>query len=223
MAAQSELKPVFLGGTFGQHVLFLLSMCRFQHLGVPLCLLHYLTWSVVHIALFATVFTLLGFAGAVVYGAGLTVWALRMDMRVGLLFGLMEAGYAMVALSLLPVSPVAAAVTIGKAVGCLVAAMALEVLFHVLFQGHVPGPLPTTAIHVPGPQQPLIGVYLGVIFGLFFLTLDLATRFGGYRSELNAQANAVANEWHRAAAAEAEAASKNSLRDWHLRAIAAHP
>lgn len=220
MATQSAIKPVFLGGSLGEHILFVLSMCRFQHLGLPLCLFHFLTWSVVHIALFAIVFTLFGGVGALIYGVALAAWTILLDVRIGMLFGLMEAGYAMIAMDLLSGSPAATSVTVGKAVGCLVAALAVEVGFHQLLQGHVPGPLPEKAIHVPGPQQPLIGIYLGVVFGLFFLTLDLAMRFWSYRGELHRCVNATASDWHRAAAHEAEAVSKLSMRDWHLRAMA---
>lgn len=105
MATQSAMKPVFLGGSFGEHILFVLSMCRFQHLGMPLCLLHFVTWSVVHIALFAMVFTLFGGVGALIYGVALAAWAMLLDVRIGMLFGLMEAGYAMVAMDLLSGSP----------------------------------------------------------------------------------------------------------------------
>lgn len=209
--------PVFIGGTVLEHVLFVVSLCRYQHPSLPLCFVHYLTWSVVQISLFAIAFKLFGLIGAIVFGTAIAVWAMRMDVVVGALIGLLVLGYGIAAEALAS----GGAITTGEALACILAALVVEGSFHLVFQGRPPRPPPRNAIHLPSAQVLLVGLYFAVLFGLFFLTLDLAMRLGGYRRELNRRTNEITNDWHRIAADEAEKALKPSLRDWHVRAIAA--
>src|SRR6476659_1714016 len=87
-------KPVFMGGTLDQHLLFVVALCRFQHHTLPLALVHYLTWSVVGVALHAIALTLAGPVGSLVLGVAVTAWAVRLDVRVGSFFGGLHAVYA---------------------------------------------------------------------------------------------------------------------------------
>lgn len=218
--ARSPISPVFIGGTVRQHVLFVASTCRYDHQNVPLCFVHYLTWSVMQVSLFVIAFALFGPFGAIVYGAAMVGWAVRMDVLVGLIYGVLFVGYGFAADFLMSgriMTGTASAITVGAALACAVAALAVEASAHIVFTGRPPLPPSRNTTHLSAFQLPMLGLYFAVLFGLFFLTLDLAMRFAGYRRELNREANAVTNDWHRVAA---EAAQKPSVRDWHLRAIA---
>jgi hypothetical protein len=55
--------PVFIGGSLAEHKLFIGTVCRFEHVSVPLCLFHYLTWTVVHVAMYVIAERLFGPVG----------------------------------------------------------------------------------------------------------------------------------------------------------------
>jgi hypothetical protein len=124
VSSRSKIVPVFVGGTIAEHLMFMVSMCRFQHISLPLCWLHLVTWSVVHTSLFLITFKLLGLHGAIAYGVLLLAWALAMDVGVGLLFGLLELGYAYVASQIVMMSalPIGKGAVVGIAAACIVIA-----------------------------------------------------------------------------------------------------
>ena len=122
----TELNPVFFGGTVSEHVMFVVALCRFQHHSLALSLIHYLTWSIVHVALYVIASALFGHAGAWVLAAVLVVWAVRMDVRVGLLFGLLELLYIAAANSFVAALGAPVLTTVAYALGALVGALILE-------------------------------------------------------------------------------------------------
>ena len=208
-------RPAFIGGSILEHVTLIVSLCRFQHVSLPLCAMHCLSWSVTHIALFTLVFALFGTPGAIVFAAIVVIWALRMDLLVGVFFGLLEAAYAFAAHRLvLEATSWATGAIVATALAGIVAAFAMEGGMHRVLQGHLPPPPPRSAM--PAAQRPLGLIYFAIFFGPFVMALDLAMRLIGYRRSLNGSVNAIANAWHREAAA---AATQPHLRDWHQRAI----
>lgn len=103
-----------------------------------------------------------------------------MDARIGAIFGLMETSYALLAgviLSQTVVSNASTGTTIALAFGSMVIALLVEIASHVVFQGQLPGPPSKQVFAMPKKQFPAIGIYFAVVFGLFFLNLDLAMRF----------------------------------------------
>jgi hypothetical protein len=216
----AQVNPVFFGGTVSEHVMFVVALCRFQHHSLALSAIHYLTWSVVHVALYAIALALFGPTGAWVLGASLVAWAMRMDVRVGLLFGLLELLYVAAANGLVAALPAPALATVAYAIGALIGALMLELASHLLVQGYPPGP-PARAVAGLSVRQKLAFLpYFVVTFGLFFLTLDLAMRFGGHRSVQHRRVNAIAAQWHQDAFDRARGASKSRELMWHRRAVA---
>lgn len=212
-------KPGFIGGTLDEHVLFVLAMCRFQHHSVPLALLHYVTWSVVGTALHVLAFTLFGPLGPIVLALALTAWAMRLDVRVGSLFGLMQATYAWTVLEVLRGHMPSSAMTAGLALAAIVVAIATEGACHHVLQGYGPRPPASAFAGLRGVHKGAFVLYFVLTFGIFFLTLDLALRFVGLRRDLHLRANAIATGWHEEVAAGTPAAGSRELQ-WHRRAIA---
>src|SRR4051794_10975318 len=95
----------FLGPTRDQHLLFMLSVCRFQHVSVPLILIHHLTWTVVLTAFYSLLFTVAPSPVPLLFGSLAAVWAIVLDRPVGLVYSALTAGYLFMASSLAPVSP----------------------------------------------------------------------------------------------------------------------
>lgn len=214
-------RPVFIGGTIHEHALFVVALCRFQHHTLPLALVHYVTWSVVGIALHVVAFLLGGPVGPVVLAVGLTGWAMRVDVRVGLVFGVMQSAYAWTTLAVVsPLISSSAAATGGLALLAVVAAIVTEVASHHVLQGYGPRPPAGAVGGLPRLHKAAFVPYFVVTFGSFFLTLDLAMRFFGHRRDLHLRANALAAEWHddvvRAAATPADESRELRL---HRRAI----
>ena len=142
-----------------------------------------------------------------------------MDVRVGLLFGLLELLYVAAANSLLAALATPALTTVVYALGALIGALMLEGASHVLVQGYPPGP-PARAVAGLSVRQKLAFLpYFVVTFGLFFLTLDLAMRFGGHRSMQHRRANAIAAQWHQDAVDRAQRASTSRELTLHRRAV----
>lgn len=223
MQVASQPNARFIGGTMAEHVLFVVALCRFQHHSLKLSLIHYLTWSSMHVGLYAIALALFGPIGAIVFGVAVVAWAMRMDVRVGLLFGLLELGCALAANALLPADALAAGnagKTVAIAFGGMVAALVVEVASHLVLQGYPPRPPVRAMATMPVGHKLAFVPYFVVTFGLFFLMLDLAMRLLGYRGQLHAQANAISAGWHQDAVSGAKAASKSREGDWHRRAIA---
>lgn len=214
--SDDDKRPAFMGGTILEHVTVIVGLCRFQHVSLPLCATHALSWSVTHVALFTLALALFGKIGAIVFGAIVIAWALRMDLLVGLSFALLEFGYAMVAreLVLAPLASRGTATVVALSLVSIVLAFALEGGMHRVFQGHLPPPPPRSAM--PVAQRPLGLIYFAIFFGPFVMALDLTMRLTGYRSALDLRVQAIANAWHREAA---DAAAQPTLRDWHERAM----
>jgi hypothetical protein len=214
-------KPVFLGGTLAEHLLFVVALCRFQHHTLPLALVHYLTWSVVGLALHVVAFTAFGSFGPVVLGLALTAWALGLDVRVGLLFGLMQAAYAYTTLTVLhALAPASGAATVGLALAAIVAAILTEVASHHVVQGYGPRPPAGALAGMRRAHRLAFVPYFVVTFGIFFLTLDLAMRLVGHRGDLHRRANALATGWHRDALEAAATGHESRELQLHRRAIA---
>lgn len=76
----------FLGPSREAHFLFVASVCRLQHVSVPLILIHYLTWSVVGVCLYVGLATSLGITGAVLVLTALSCWLLSLDWIGGGVF-----------------------------------------------------------------------------------------------------------------------------------------
>jgi hypothetical protein len=155
-----------------------------------------------------------------VLAAALTVWAMRMDVRVGLLFGLLELLYVAAANSLLASLATPALTIVLYALGALIGALVLEGASHLLVQGYPPGPPARAAAGLSVRQELAFVPYFVVLFGLFFLTLDLAMRLGGHRSMQHRRANAIASQWHQDAVDVAQGASNSRELKWHRRAAA---
>ncbi len=222
MSKTNPIRPVFMGGTLAEHKIFVLSVCRFDHFSIPLSLFHYVTWSVGHISMYVIAERVFGPVGGMVLAFLLTAWAMRMDVRFGALFGVLETSYALLAsvlLSQVVVSGTSTSTTVWLALATLLTSLAVEVGSHFVVQGHPPGPPSKKVFFVPNGEFAMIGLYFAIVFGLFFLNLDLAMRFLGYRSDDHKRVNEITNDWHRGAAAEA--AAKPRIRDWHLRVIEA--
>jgi hypothetical protein len=211
-------QPVFLGGTVADHVLFVVALCRFQHHSLGLAAVHYLTWSVVHVALHSIAFTLFGPAGCIVLGIAVTAWAIRMDVAVGVLLGVLEVGYGRAAIALVPAMGFRTGPVVALALLSLVSAIVIEARSHVVLQGYPPRPPRRIIASLPASQKGIFVPYFVVTFGLFFLTLDLAARLLGHRRDLHRRANAVASGWHEEALEGAPADSRET--DLHRRAIA---
>jgi len=215
----TQENPAFFGGTVAEHVMFVVALCRFQHHSLGLSLVHYLTWSIVHMALYAMALALFGPVGAWVLAAALVAWALRMDVGVGLLFGLLELLYVLAVSSLLAALATPPLTTVLYALGALVGALILEGASHVLVQGYPPGPPARAAADLSVRQKLAFLPYFVVVFGLFFLTLDLAMRLGGHRSSEHRRANAIAARWHREAVEREQGAADSRELVWHRKAI----
>jgi len=218
MHDESNLEPRFTNGTVSEHILFVVSLCRFQHHSLGLASVHYLTWSAMHVGLYVIALSTFGVPGAIALCALLVGWALRMDLRVGLVFAMMELGYATVAHRLFETLAISPSAIAAVAFGGMVASLIVEVASHVLFQGYKPAPPAQVSEALRARQKLGFALYFVVAFGLFFLTLDLAMRLLGYRASLHRRANAFAREWHRDAARGESAANARELA-WHLRAI----
>jgi hypothetical protein len=214
-------RPVFLGGTIAEHLLFVVALCRFQHHALPLALVHYLTWSVVGLALHVLAFTIGGSLGPIVLGFAVTAWAVRLDVRVGLLFGLMQAAYACTTLAVVhALAPTSRAAIVGLGLAAIVAAIMTEVASHHVLQGYGPRPPARALAGVPGSHKLAFVPYFVVTFGIFFLTLDLAMRIAGHRGHLHRRVNALATEWHKDALGAAASGRESRELRLHRRAIA---
>ena len=154
---------------------------------------------------------LFGPMGGAAWAALLTIWALRMDVRFGALFGILEAGFALLGGWVLARTDV----SIGTSAIIIVVTFLIEVSSHVVAQGHPPGQL----FAVSKKHMPLIGLYFAIVFGLFFLNWDLAMRYLGYQPEYHRLLNESSNEWHRMAARAAGRDERK--RAWHVRVIEA--
>lgn len=166
-------------------------------------------------------FTFGGSFGPIVLGLTLTAWAMRLDVRVGWLFGLMQAAYAWTTVAivhaLLPTSPAA---TLGFALVAIIAAIMTEVASHRVLQGYGPKP-PVRALEgLPRHHKLAFVPYFVVTFGLFFLTLDLSMRLFSHRSDLNRRVNAIATTWHEDAVSTAVSGEESRELQLHRRAIA---
>jgi hypothetical protein len=217
----TSTKPVFLGGTVAEHLLFVLALCRFQHHTLPLALVHYVTWSVVGVALHVLALTLAGPLGPIILALALTAWAVRLDVRVGLLFGLMQIAYAWTTLAVLrALIPSSEAATGGLALVAIVAALTTEVASHHVLQGYGPRPPPRAVAGLSRLRRAAFVPYFVMTFGIFFLTLDLAMRVLAHRRHLHLRANAIAAAWHEDVVSAAIPAGRESreLR-LHRRAI----
>jgi hypothetical protein len=218
MKDSSPAEPRYVGGTNAEHVLFVVSLCRFQHHSLALASAHYLTWGIVHVALHAIAFAVLGPIGPIALGVTLTAWAVRMDLGVGLLFGLMQLASARAAIALVPMMGMSTGVTVAVALGAVFGAIFSEARgFHVLIQGYAPRP-PSAVASLPARQKVGFVPYFVFTFGPFFLTLDLAMRLLGYRKSLHRRANAIAATWHELALPAASPDSREMRL--HRRAVA---
>jgi hypothetical protein len=94
MNSPSQPLPRFIGGSIDEHLLVVVALCRFQHHSLKLASIHYLTWSAMHVGLYAIAMLLFGTTGAAVLGGILVGWAARLDARAGLVFGLLEVACA---------------------------------------------------------------------------------------------------------------------------------
>ncbi len=218
MNKTNQVQPVFIGGTLAEHKLFISSMCRFDHISLPLSLFHYITWSIGHVAMYVIAERAFGPTGGAVWAALLIGWALILDARIGVLFGALEIAYAVlasVALSQTWVMSASTGATVGLAFATMTASLLVEVAAHIVVQRHPPGPPSRHVLVVPKLHFAAIGLYFAIVFGLFFLSLELAMRFLGYRPQEHQRVNEVATEWHRRAATDMSA--KPHERDWHLR------
>jgi len=223
VSAAPKIQPVFMGGTIAEHRMFILSLCRYQHVSLLLCLFHYVTWSVSQIALFVLVGKLLGPIGATALAVLLIAWALAVEVRVGVVFGFLVAGYALLARDVLELSTISswtAGTTVLFAATAIMISLAVESASHVVIQGIPFGPPSRKSFTLPRGQLPLVGLYFAVVFGLFFLTLDLTMRLLGYHGQEHLRVNEITNDWHRVAAAEFEASGELRKRDWHLGVLA---
>jgi hypothetical protein len=72
-------------------------------------------------------------------------WAMRMELRVGLVFALLELAYAFAARALVDMLVMPAPMVAGIAFGSMVAALLLEGARHLVVQGYPPAP-PTRAV-----------------------------------------------------------------------------
>lgn len=219
MHDSSPTNPVFVGGTLTEHIMFVVALCRYQHHSLTLALVHYVTWSAMHVALYSLALALFGPIGAIVLGVAITGWALNMNLVAGLVFGLLELACATCAFALVPFE-VAAGIAMGRAVllavGGIIASLAVEVGCHLVLQGYPPSP-PARATHgMPVIQKLGFVLYFVITFGMFFLTLDLAMRLCGLRPNWHRDANAIAAEWHRDAV---DIVRKPRELQWHRRAI----
>jgi hypothetical protein len=66
----------------------------------------------------------------------------------------------------------------------------------------------------------LIGIEFALILGVFYLTKDLAMRYG-YQRELHLRTNAISNQWHRLASNEPGVALGTPLEtaEFHRHAV----
>jgi len=71
---------------------------------------------------------------------------------------------------------------------------------------------------LPASHKRLVVPYFVIVFGLFFITLDLAIRLVSHRKDLHRRANAVAGGWHEQALEEAARAPRET--QLHRRAMA---
>jgi hypothetical protein len=218
MSTASAVNPVFSRGSVAEHTMFVVAMCRFQHHSLALSLVHYLTWSAMHVGLYAIAFKVFGIVGAAALAAAVTLWALRMDAGIGILFGLMEAAFVLAAQSLVVSLDASTTMTVAWAFGAMVASLAVEVASHLAVQGYPPSPPPRATEGLSVLEKIAFVPYFVVLFGLFFLTLDLAMRFTAYRAGTHGRANAVAGEWHRDAIHRAGDESRSRELDLHRRA-----
>ncbi len=221
MEVATRTTPRFMGATLAEHALFVVALCRYQHHSLTLSFIHYLTWSAMHVGLYALALVLFGSPGALVIGGVIVAWALRVDWRIGLLFGLIELACALSANALVPGGAVTADsswMAAAIAFGGMVTALIAEVAGHLVVQGYPPGPPARILADMPKGQMLAFIPYFVVAFGMFFLTLDLAMRLLGYRKQLHEEANAVSAQWHHDAIAAGVPTSREG--NWHRRALA---
>lgn len=174
--------------------MFVVAVCRFQHDTLPLAAVHYLTWSLLHVGLYALAFLGAGTVGAFALAIALACWAMRLDLRIGLLFALWTASCAAAASAIVPVLAWTTSATAVASVVSIAVAFVLELASHLVLQGHHPR-VPRDA-----PRSPAYAVtfffYFVVLFGFFFLTLDLAMRHAHMRVSLHRRVSDIVGTWH---------------------------
>jgi hypothetical protein len=213
--------PIFIGGSLQDHIFFMVSICRLEHTALSLILIHYATWSVVHVSLSIILQTLLGQIYTAEILTVLIAWALFLDLKVGAFYGTLLAIYSIAAHFLLTNSLAATSTVtlVIASLACLFLAIGFEATCHVLIQGPLPGPPSEKLIKLPPWQGPLIGLYFVILFGLFWMSFDLALRYAGYKPDLNKDVNAALRIWHQIEADEAAKSNKTAARDYHLWAL----
>ncbi|KAJ3188489.1 hypothetical protein HK101_009137 [Irineochytrium annulatum] len=188
------------------HKTFMVAACSFEHVHVPMSLMHYGTWSFVLTGLYSVV-TYFNPTAALLLAVLLAGWSITLDPYVGAFYTTLTAAYVHIAHVLVSewgLTPLGAVAMMGGAI-------AFEGLLHIIFQGPIPGPPPETKIplYVAVP-------YFVLTMGIFFLTLTFAMRFGGYEKEAWADAKWQTSEWHRMAAAETKV---ERHRKYHLEVL----
>jgi hypothetical protein len=210
--------PIFIGGSLDDHIFFMLSLCRLEHTALSLVLVHYATWSIVHISLSIILQSLLGTVATFAIMLALNVWAIRLDRTIGAFYSFLLLLYWAAAYTLKSdyLSEIATSTLVAASAAALFLAIGFEASCHVLIQGPLPGPPSEKIIKLPAWQGPLIGLYFVILYGLFFMSLDMAMRFLSHNPPLHKHVNATLRVWHQI---EADNATHPSTKSYHLMAL----
>ncbi|KAJ3194652.1 hypothetical protein HK101_002241 [Irineochytrium annulatum] len=178
-----------LSSTLRVHKTWMVALCSYEHISVPLCAVHYATWSILVTGIY-TALTYFTPSAAYVLAVLLAGWSIVLDPYVGAFYATLTAVYihaAHVAVSDWGFTPL-------FALGLGASALAFEAYLHTVLQGPTPGPPPKT----DGKDMPayIIVPYFVMTMGIFFLTLTLVMRFTGYEREIWAAAKKQTNIWH---------------------------
>jgi hypothetical protein len=192
------------------HTLFALSVCRFQHVDVPLILFHYFSWTVALTAIYAGLLTI-GWPVATMMLVVVVAWLFFLDAKAAFIYFIFSVFQLWLASLVAPVSfwfrfllPVVA-----------VGAIATESRVHVLLQGYAPGPPP---IKMPKQDLALFVPYFVFVTGIFWISLDFLCKLTNHRPSLHKAANKLSNSWHILAAENSKNKSKVEY-DFHLATI----